>query len=86
METKQRKANRTPEQIRAEYEVKRAYHVSQAEAWAAKIAKLDEPRKPRQRKASMNGVLKAAKDSFSTDELMEISETAKRKKREMEAE
>lgn len=86
MESKGRKANRTPEQIRNEYEGKRAYHVAQVEAWAVKIAKLDEPRKPRQRKASMNGVFKAAKDSFSTDELMEILETAKRKKREMEAE
>ena len=86
METMKRKGNRTHDEIRLEYEAKRAYHVAQVEAWAGKIAKLDEPRKPRQRKASMNGVFKAAKDSFSTDELMEILETAKRKKREMEAE
>lgn len=86
MDTKGRRANRTPEQIRADYEAKQAYHVAQVDAWAAKIAKLDEPRKPRQRKASINGVLKAAKDDFSPDELLAILETAKRKKMEMTGE
>lgn len=86
METRKRKANRSHEEIRLEFEGKRAYHVAQADMWAAKIAKLDEPKPPRQYKASVTSALKAAKKAFSREELLEILEQAREQKRLMNAE
>jgi len=83
MEARKRKANRTHEEIRLEFEEKRAYHVAQAELWAAKISKLDEPRAPRQRKPSVTRALKAVKDEFSREELLGILERAREQKRIM---
>ena len=83
METRKRKANRTQEQIRLEFEGKRAYHVAQADMWAAKIAKLDEPKQPRQRKPSVTSALKAVKEEFSREELLAILARAREQKRIM---
>ena len=86
MEARKRKANRTHEEIRLEFEEKRAYHITQADMWAAKIAKLDEPKLPRMRKPSVTSALKAIKDEFSREELLDILMRAQEQKKAMGAE
>lgn len=82
----QKRARRNHDEVRAALVEKQKYHLEMANRFSEKIAEHDKPKMPRFRKPSITSVVSAAKDDFSPEELLEILETAKRKKMEMKAE